>query len=116
MSSIRGTIRNDRKGHQSGAHTPIEQPAVAPSQPPQEEERAFATEFEGRYNANAQSQIKSEAVRQFLTVPSGDVIIERTPRVFRTAQSPIPVGVPPPFLLPLLCTSLIFPARRRCKM
>ena len=63
-----------------------------PELPPEAEpERAYATDFEARYVGNSQSQIKSEQVREFLQVPPADVIVEATPRQFRTATPTVPV-------------------------
>jgi hypothetical protein len=75
----------------SGVAAAFDKPLQPELERPAEEERAFATEFETRYLANAQSQIKSEAVRQFLTVPDGDVSVSVVPRTHRTTLSPVPV-------------------------
>jgi len=66
-----------------------QQPEVEPVKEP---ERAYAVDFETVYTNNSKSQIKSEAVRSFLTVPSGDVVVKQEPRVLRTICSTVPVS------------------------
>ena len=66
-----------------------QQPEVEPMKEP---ERAYAVDFETVYTNNSKSQIKSEAVRSFLTVPSGDIVVKQEPRVLRTICSTVPVS------------------------
>lgn len=58
----------------------------------QTDDRAYATDFEERYLANANAQM-SEQVHSFLHVPQTDVFVEQVPRTFRTETPSVPVSI-----------------------
>jgi hypothetical protein len=67
-------------------------PELQKEKPAQEQKRAKARAFEQTYQKNEQSQIRSQALRDFLLVPPGDSTVHKEERKFRTLQCTVPVS------------------------